>query len=49
MLNHVPDHLWRPVEVHLDGHGHLCTITRDHAGDQTTAPAVVPLARKFPA
>ncbi len=49
MLNHIPDHLWQPVEVHLDGHGHLCTITRDHAGDQTTAPAVVPLARKFPA
>jgi hypothetical protein len=48
MLNHVPDHLWQPVEVHLDGR-HIHTITRDHAGDQTTVPAAVPLARTSPA
>ena len=45
MLNHVPDDLWQPVEVHVDGHGPLHTIIRDQAGDQTTAPCAVPPAR----
>jgi hypothetical protein len=48
MLDHIPDHLWQPVELHLDGHGPLHTITRDQQGDQTTAPAVAPPARSCP-
>lgn len=38
MLNSVPDALFRPIELHLDGHGPLCLVVRAKNGDQSTVP-----------
>jgi hypothetical protein len=38
MLNAVPDGLFQPVELHLDGYGPLCQVVRAGNGDQSIAP-----------
>jgi hypothetical protein len=48
MLTHVPDADLQPVELHLDGHGLLYTITRDPNGQQTSVPSAAPVARTPP-
>lgn len=43
MLCAVPDALFRPVELHLNGHGLLYSVTRSATGDQTaTQPGAQP-------
>jgi hypothetical protein len=49
ILNAVPDELFRPVELHIDGHGPACLVVRDENGDQTTAPVAAALAHSCPA
>jgi hypothetical protein len=45
MLTHVPDHDFRPVELHLDGHGILYTVIRAADGSQSSVPPAVLQAR----
>jgi hypothetical protein len=45
LLTHVPDHDFQPVELHLDGHGLLYTITRAPDGSQSSVPPAVLQAR----
>lgn len=33
-LQHIPDHLWQPVELHLHGYGCLYLVTRSDDGEQ---------------
>lgn len=37
MINAVPDEAFRPIELHLAGHGPLYQIIRTPSGDQTAA------------
>ncbi len=45
MLNAIPDALFQPVELHLDGHGPLCLVIRTENGDQSAAPVAAVPAR----
>lgn len=38
MLCSVPDHLFQPVDLHLDGYGPLYQAVRTPDGDQSAAP-----------
>lgn len=45
MLNAIPNALFTPTELHLDGHGLLCLVIRTENGDQSTAPVAAVPAR----
>lgn len=45
MLSSVPDALFHPVQLHLDGYGPLYQVIRTPDGDQSAAPPAVPQGR----
>ena len=44
MLDAVPDALFQPVELLIEGHRHGCLVVRAENGDQSAVPAVAGLA-----